>query len=140
MAGGHAGGDFVGWLLARGKAGGAVAMLLGGVLLSVTVIDFLMTGGFFAVLPGVGAMLLLLGAALFFLDNPAARGEFKEPEERPLDDAVRAKLEAATKPFLLCMRCKKTTPFSPCMHCDRAIDVTKIDTDEDLKLAIAGME
>ncbi|MCP4870978.1 MAG: hypothetical protein GY898_19915 [Proteobacteria bacterium] len=132
-------GDFVGWLLERGKTGGIVALLIGLALLAATAIDYSMTGGFFVVMPGLAAMAILLGAALIALDKPSLRGEFKEPTARPLDDGIVRALEGEAKPFLLCMSCKKSTPFTPCMHCDKGIDVMTIDTDDDLQLAFASM-
>lgn len=132
-------GDFVGWLLERGKAGGAVAVLLGLLLFGATFLDYRATGGFYPAMPGAGALLLLIGTALIALDKPALRGEFKEPTARPLDDSIVSALNAEPKPFLLCMACKKATPFTPCMHCDRGIDVMTIDDEADLKLAFASM-
>jgi len=133
-------GDFVGWLLERGKAGGIGLAVLGLLLIGGTVLDFRINGGFYPAMPGTGILLLLIGIALFVLDKPALRGEFREPTARPLDVGLVQALEAEPKPYLLCMSCKKVTPFTPCMHCDRGIDVLTVESDADLALALASME
>ena len=133
-------GDFVGWLLERGKVGGFVGVFIGLALIVATIVDFQITGGFYMAMPGVGAVFLLFGGALVVLDNPAVRGEFKEPAIHPLDETIARALRAKEKPFLLCMDCKKSTPFSPCMHCDSLLEVVNVESDEDLKFAMASME
>jgi hypothetical protein len=133
-------GDFVGWLLERGKVGGFVGVFIGLALIVGAIIDFQITGGFYLAMPGVGAIFLLIGGAVVVFDNPAVRGEFKEPTHRPLDEATARVLRSKQRPYLLCMACRRSTPFSPCMHCDDLLEVVNIESDEDLEFAMAAME
>lgn len=132
-------GDFVGWLLERGRLGGAVALFIGLGLLGLAFLELQMTGEVHVILLGIGGPALLFGVALIVLDKPSLRGEFTEPTARPPDAEVVAMLERQQKPYLLCIGCKKVVPFNPCMHCDSAVDVMTIQDDEDLKLAISSM-
>lgn len=130
--------DFVNWTLDHGRRGGVVMTVVGVVCLVLVALDIRVSGGFFVAIGAVGALFTLLGLLLTVVSRPTKQ-HFEPVESRPLDAETLALLRGTERPFLLCMACRKVTPFSPCMHCDRALDVTTVESDEDLELALAGM-
>ncbi len=131
--------DFVNWVLDHGRRGGIAMSVVGVVCLVLLAMNISVSGTAFVAIGALGGVFTLLGLLLVVVARPLKK-TFEPAEGTPLDAEFIASLKREERPFQICMACQKVTPFSPCMHCDKAIDVVKIETDEDLDLALAGMQ
>lgn|GEM_PF-2386799 len=129
---------FVDWLLASGRPGGALAVLLALVCFGVTAVDFEMNGGFFLILPVIGVILLMFGAVLLVHGNPQS-GDFRFKEAEPPSEALMAALNETPRPFYLCTKCRIIGDVGLCSRCKKGLDCLEIRDDEDLRLALLAL-
>ncbi len=130
--------QFVDWLLATGRPGGAFALALGLLCFGLTILDFEANRGFFLMLPVFGLILVIFGGVLLVHGNPQS-GDFNPKEAAPPSPELLDALHNTARPFYFCTRCRTIGEVGLCPRCKKGLDCVEIRDDEDLRLALVAL-
>ncbi len=126
-------------LFRLGRIGGLVALAAGLGLLWATSRAIASGQGYFLLMPALGVALTLLGGVLLVFGNGEQRA-LRPISAGAVSPALRAQLEATSRPFVLCTACRATTPEMYCHRCSSQQHTMMVTTDVDLALALTVLE
>lgn len=125
-------------LLASGRKGGIVSLLIAAGLFGITLVDYVSTNGFFIAIPAIALVFVLVGVLLVVHGNPET-AEIGRSKAKPLEKAFEDRLRNSDRPFYVCTRCRSMPDQQFCETCGGSMDVLEIRDDEDLRLAVISM-
>lgn len=129
--------SFIASLLTRGRMGGVLSILAALGVVVFVILDMGATGSFFLALPPLAFALLIMGIVLLIWGGKGKEIRIKEDAPPPAE--LTRVLHAQQRPFHFCTRCREVAEGKLCNKCGTRADCLKIETEDDIKMALSAM-